>query len=310
MEISKPTIKVPGLLWVLFLLSAVVGHAKEIVIGQSLGLTGGGADVSKQFLEGASCHFQEINKAGGIRGNRIRLVTLDDGGKRDKTLENAKKLIEVDNVQVLFGFTAAAGAEATFPLLEQTGMPLVGVASGGLGIRDKFRKTVFHVRASYVSEIEQAIELARSAGFLGTNGTTGFVYNQDAKANLGAYEAIVKNKAIKSVVAVGIDRNSKDMKAPAKDIQKANPTMLFAITTAPAMGALTKSLRAAGYTGTIVSSSFAGDPLVREAGPDGAGRTPCPHRARSPLIVLGGHRCLPSAALQMRCEGRPHCKQS
>lgn len=271
MEMAKPLVKASGLLWTLLCIACVNANAGEVVVGQSLSLTGGGAEVAKQFMEGAACRLQEINQGGGIRGNTLRLVSLDDGGNKDKTLENAKRLVEKDKAQVLFGFTSAAGAQATFPLLDETGTPLVAVASGGLGIRDKFRRNVFHVRASYVNEIEGAIDLARMAGMLSGAGTFGFVYNQDAKANLTAYEEVVKQRKVVSAVSVGIDRNSKDMKAPAELILKAKPTVLFAITTAPAMGALIKSLRAIGYSGTIISSSFAGDPLVKEAGPEGAG---------------------------------------
>jgi branched-chain amino acid transport system substrate-binding protein len=246
-------------------------HAKDILIGQSLDLSGGAAEASKQFMQAAQCHFQEINKSGGIRGNTIKLLSLDDGGKTDKTLANAKQLVETDKVTALFGFSSAAGAQASFPLLEQTGTPLIGVASGGLGIRDKFRREVFHVRASYIVEMEKAIDAVRMVGMMSGKGVVAFVYNQDAKANAKAFEEVAKRKDIKVAAMVGIDRNSTDMQAPAEEIVKSNPAAVIAITTAKAMGALIKSLRQNKYNGAIVSSSFAGDAVIKEAGTAGAG---------------------------------------
>lgn len=250
---------------------AFAAHGKEIVLGQSLALTGGGAEAAKQMLEGANCHFQEINKSGGIRGNTVRLISVDDNGQRDKTLENTKRLIETEQVDALFGYTSAAGAQAVFPLLEQTGTPLVGVASGGLGIRDKHRREVFHARASYTREIDGAIELARMSGILSGDAPMAFVYNQDAKANLTAFDDVVKRRSVTPGARVAIDRNSRDQKAAAEEVLKSRPAVVMAITTSSAMAALIGALREIGYGGAIISSSFAGDPLIHEAGARGAG---------------------------------------
>lgn len=245
--------------------------AAEIVVGQSLGLTGGGAEVAKQYLSGAKCHFDLVNKGGGVRGNTLRLVSLDDGGNRDKTVEITRKLIGDEKAFVLFGYTAAAGAQAVFPLIEERGIPLVGIASGGLGVHDKHRRVVYHVRASYTAELDGIVKVLGSSGLSGTVPQYGFIYNQDAKANLGAFEDVAKKNGIRMVASAAIDRNSTDMQAPIKVILDGKPSVIVAITTAKAMAALIKEARKQGYHGTIVSSSFAGDPLVKEAGAAGVG---------------------------------------
>ena len=113
-----------------------VSIAGELVVGQSLGLTGAGAVAARQYQQGAQCFMDVLNKGGGIRGNTIRLVSLDDGGKADRTVENTRALIEREKAFVLFGFTSAAGARAALPLLRQQGVPLVGVAGGSSGVRE------------------------------------------------------------------------------------------------------------------------------------------------------------------------------
>ena len=250
---------------------APAASGAELVLGQSLGLTGGGAEVAKQYLSGAKCHFDIVNKGGGVRGNTLRLVSLDDGGNRDKTVENTRKLIDGEKAFVLFGYTAAAGAQAVFPLIEERGIPLLGIASGGLGVHDKHRRYVYHVRASYTAELDGIVKVLGSSGLSGSVPQYGFIYNQDAKANLGAFEEVAKKNGIRMVSSAGIDRNSTDMQAPIKTILDGKPSVIVAITTAKAMAAVIKEARKQGYNGTIVSSSFAGDPLVKEAGPAGAG---------------------------------------
>jgi branched-chain amino acid transport system substrate-binding protein len=252
------------------LLCVVPASARELVIGQSLGLTGGGAQVAKQYVEGAKCHFDLVNAEGGVRGNRLKLVSIDDQGNREKTVENTRKLIDKEKAFLLFGYTAAAGAQAAFPIIEEAGIPLLGIASGGLGVHDKHRRMVFHVRASYTAELDGIVRLLSTSGLAG-EGRYGFVYNQDAKANLGAFEAVAKSTGVAIAGSVAIDRNSTDMREPVTQLLAKKPTVIIAITTAKAMAAFIKEARRQGYRETIVSSSFAGDPLVQEVGKDGIG---------------------------------------
>jgi len=61
------------------------------------------------------------------------------------------------------------------------------------------------------------------------------------------------------------------MREPVTQLLARKPTVIIAITTAKAMAAFIKEARKQGYRATIVSSSFAGDPLVQEVGKDGIG---------------------------------------
>ena len=52
--------------------------AQEIVLGQSVALTGPAQELGKEMQQGAQTYFDAVNAAGGIRGKRIVLRTLDD----------------------------------------------------------------------------------------------------------------------------------------------------------------------------------------------------------------------------------------
>ena len=59
---------------------AAVAQEKNIVIGQSIALTGPGSALAAPFQQGAKMYFDRVNAAGGVNGRKIELVTLDDRG--------------------------------------------------------------------------------------------------------------------------------------------------------------------------------------------------------------------------------------
>ena len=79
----------------------------EIVVGQSAPLTGGNAELGLDIRNGALAYFKKINDAGGINGNKIKLVTLDDKNDAKASGENTKKLIVDEKVVALFGYASS-----------------------------------------------------------------------------------------------------------------------------------------------------------------------------------------------------------
>ncbi|MGL4229862.1 MAG: ABC transporter substrate-binding protein, partial [Casimicrobium sp.] len=78
--------------WFAALLAPALLHA-EIVIGQSIPKSGNLAAQGDAITKGATAYFNRINASGGINGQPIKLISLDDGGDAKRTVENAKKLI-------------------------------------------------------------------------------------------------------------------------------------------------------------------------------------------------------------------------
>ena len=53
--------------------------------------------------------FQSVNEKGGINGRKIKLVSLDDGMSPPKTVEQVRRLVESDEVLLLFGVLGPGG---------------------------------------------------------------------------------------------------------------------------------------------------------------------------------------------------------
>ena len=49
-----------------------------------------------------TAYFQKINDEGGINGRKIDFISYDDGYSPPKTFEQARKLVEDDNVLLIF----------------------------------------------------------------------------------------------------------------------------------------------------------------------------------------------------------------
>ena len=60
------------------IVSPVVTHAKDIVVGTSVALTGKYARTGQEQLQGFQMWVDEVNARGGLLGQQVKLVHYDD----------------------------------------------------------------------------------------------------------------------------------------------------------------------------------------------------------------------------------------
>jgi len=132
--------------------------AKDLGIAQVAPFGGPLAVSGRDFNLGAMIAFDEINAAGGIGGNRLRLISRDDGYRSADTVQHVSDLLEQDNPLALIGMWGAENIEAVLAkkLLENAGLPMVGVRSGVAALRKN--PNLFHVRASYRDEVQRVLD--------------------------------------------------------------------------------------------------------------------------------------------------------
>src|SRR5882762_6355287 len=70
--------------------------ADKIVFGQAAPLDGPAAALGQGMREGLLAAFGEANKAGGVKGHQLELVSVDDGYEPNKSIEVTKKLLDED----------------------------------------------------------------------------------------------------------------------------------------------------------------------------------------------------------------------
>lgn len=77
-----------------------------------------------------SAYFDMINDRGGINGRKIRFLTRDDNSDPGNAMEQTKKLVEQDDVHLMFGSFGTPGNLATRWYLNEKKIPQLFVASG------------------------------------------------------------------------------------------------------------------------------------------------------------------------------------
>ena len=145
--------------WILALaLAAAMSARADIVIGQSSGFTGPVAAGVKENTEGAKLYFDHVNATGGVNGERIKLVSLDDKFDPKLTAENARRLVTEHKAIALFLIRGTPHTQAVMPLLSELKVPLVAPSTGAQLLHEPVNPWIFNVRATYQRESERAIE--------------------------------------------------------------------------------------------------------------------------------------------------------
>ena len=75
--------------------------ATEIKIGQTMPYSGP-ASAYGVIGKAQVALFEKVNAEGGVNGRKVRLVSLDDGYAPPKTVEVTRKLVEDDQVLLMF----------------------------------------------------------------------------------------------------------------------------------------------------------------------------------------------------------------
>ena len=104
------------------------------------------------FKAGIDAALKEINDAGGISGNTLRLYSLDDQYLAAKIPGNVATLLNVSNLIAFVGFTGSAPVMAAIPLINAAKMPFIGPFTGTPSIRKTPTPLVINIRAGYDDE--------------------------------------------------------------------------------------------------------------------------------------------------------------
>ncbi len=108
--------------------------AADIKIGAAEALSGPAGQYGQSIKNGFELAAEEINAAGGVKGNKIALVFEDEAGKKEQAIDVFKKLIFQDKVIMLFGPTLSNSAQAADPIAQAAKVPVFGTSNTADGI--------------------------------------------------------------------------------------------------------------------------------------------------------------------------------
>ena len=107
----------------------------EIKIGH-IGPYSGPASAYGSIGKAIAAYFNKVNAEGGINGRKINFITYDDGYAPPKTVEQARKLVESDEVLLIFNSLGTAHNAAISRYMNGKKVPQLFVATGATRFGD------------------------------------------------------------------------------------------------------------------------------------------------------------------------------
>jgi branched-chain amino acid transport system substrate-binding protein len=243
----------------------------KIVLGQEAALAGPASALGQGMHDGLMAAFDEVNKAGGVKGHKIELVSVDDGYEPTKAITAAKKLIDEDKVFALVGSVGTPTSAAVQPIASEAGVPFIGAFTGAEFLRTPYKPGVVNVRASYFQETEAMVEhLTKDLGYT----RIAIFYQDDAfgQAGLTGVKRALDKRHMQLVAEGTYERNTTAVKGALLSIMKGSPQAVIMIGAYAPCAAFIKLAHQVKLAATFVNISFVGsDALAKELGSDGAG---------------------------------------
>lgn len=169
----------------------------EIKLGAWSALTGPFAVYGVPGVAGQTAYYGTLNEQGGINGRKITVITEDHAYNPQQAVAAARKLVDSDQVLAIQGSYATGPSAATFPYLEQQGVPYIMPYGGALDWYEPARPLI--VGAQTLLDY-QARALGRWAG------KDGFKNVLVVHAAVAAFEKVASN------VEPGVRSASQDAK--------------------------------------------------------------------------------------------------
>lgn len=243
--------------------------AAEFVVTQVSTFSGSQAVTGKAMHAGARLYIDHVNAVGGVRGQRIRFVTRDDGGRPEDTVAQVHEALKEDDpiAFLLTVGTANLNALAEDGALARAGAPMIGPVSGATTI-PKVPEFVT-TKASYHDETARLMLELSTVGIK----SVGVMYQDDGygKDVLAGVEKAAKEHGMQVVVRATYERNTVKVETAVNAmLLTAPPVIILGAVTAPA-AEFVKQYKELGGTSAIYGVSVVDtEALLKRIGPDAA----------------------------------------
>jgi len=240
--------------------AVVRAQALVIKFGQSAAMTGPSAEHGRDIRAGIVAAFEAASKADNGRGPRFELITLDDADVPERCVQNVNTMLgTAANVTALIGLTSGPGAEASMGAIDQSQTPLLGTASGTMGLRGDKPSSAYHVRAGYDLEFKRMVSYAKERALL----RVGLVHAQETSApNLAAMTNALSGVGIAPREVIAIEQTPASFQAATQKLMAAQLDCVLFVAHAAPVAAIIDQMTTAKYRGLFYASSMSGQDLI------------------------------------------------
>jgi ABC-type branched-subunit amino acid transport system substrate-binding protein len=215
--------------------------------------------------------FNEVNRAGGIKGRQLDLISYDDRYEPELAIANTRRLINEDAVFALIGAVGTPTSVAVEPIAREAGVPFIAPFTGAEFLRDPQLTNVVNVRASYFEETEAMVDrLVRDLGI----SRVAVLYQDDSygRTGLAGVQQALERRGMSLAGTGAYMRNTTAIKTALLGLRVHDPEAIIVIGAYQPSAAFTRWARKLEMGAVIFNISFVGsNALATAAGPAGDG---------------------------------------
>jgi ABC-type branched-subunit amino acid transport system substrate-binding protein len=256
------------------LCGSLLAHAqgvsdREIVLGQSVYLTGALAELGVDFRDGADAFFRQLNERGGVHGRQIKVITLDDAYDPKRALANVDEL-ERKGVFCLWQFAGTGTVREVAPVAAQRRIPLIAAIATGPVLRRQLNPYTFYVRAGNTEEYEAIVNHAIATGIKRLAAV--YVQAPYGEEGIKEVEAIVRARGRSLVASVSIKVDGAGSDEAMRQLAAADAQAVILVTVPTSTKAIVRAAKRVGHRATLYALN-AGLPVgaMRDLGDDAHG---------------------------------------
>ena len=245
--------------WMLAAAAALTMHAafaQEVVVAHVGPMSGPLAGNGKANHQGAKAYFDQVNAAGGINGQKIRLVVEDDQYKADETIRLVQQVAQRDKPVAFINLLGSANVTAMLKdkIFDKLATPFVGITPGAEALRNPGSPWLFHTQAG------DRAQLRRMLTHLSTiNLNRIAVVYQDlpfGKSGLGFVDEMAPGLKVEVAGRVAVPPAGEDLKGVAQQIKALNAKTYLLILAPNSGAAMVRDIRASGDRTPIYAMSY------------------------------------------------------
>lgn len=251
------------------LLMAGTAFAASVKIGLMCPLTGKWASEGQDMRNIVALLAAELNRAGGINGNKVELIVEDDGGD-PRTAALAAQKLTTSGVIAVIGTYGSAVTEATQGIYDEAGV--VQVATGSTAVRLTEKGLKRFLRTSPRDD-EQGLVAARLIKAKGYKAVALLHDNSSyARGLADETKALLDREGVRIVFHDALTPGERDYTAILTKLKSANPDIIFCTGYYPEVGMLLRQKAEMKWKAPMMGGDAANHAdLVKIAGKEAAG---------------------------------------
>ena len=233
----------------------------DVVIGVAGPHTGANASFGEQYWRGATQAAEDINAAGGVNGEKIKLVKADDACEPKQAVAVANRLVDEDKAVAVVGHFCSSSTIPASEVYDEAGIIAITPGSTNPQVTERGLSGMFRmcgrddqqgiVAGDYIVDVLKAKKVA-------------VIHDKDTYGQglADATRAQLNKRGVKEVLYEGLTRGEKDFNALVTKIRASGAEVVYFGGLHPEAGPLVRQMREQGLTAKFMGPEGVGNSSI------------------------------------------------